>query len=387
MRFGLGFGVSSVSIASVLLALSSLSSLSCNGAELNVAQQPNTGDAGATAKDAGQKKDASAEASTGDDDDDDDDDSSGDASFPAEAGTPPGGTAAVTVQAEPSDKSAAFLAAVKAAKTSVDMTMYLLTDDTLISELKALAPNIPVRVVLNQSFPSSGSDSGSNDDVYTELEDARIDTVWASNAFTYTHEKSVIVDGSQLWILTANATYSGFTTNREFVVRDTDTDDVTEAESIFEADFAGKSITPSGKLLVSPVNMRSGLYSLIDSAASTLDFEVEEFYDTGMASAFCAAAGRGVTVRGVVADLGQTSSDTPYPTLSGCGISVVQVDSPYIHAKAIVADGTLAYVGSANFSSTSLGHNRELGAILDDATAVSTVAETVSGDIGAGSSF
>jgi cardiolipin synthase len=380
MRFGLGFGLSSVSVACIALALS------CNGAELNVAAQPTSGDDAGATSDAGQKKDASAEASTGDDDDDDDY-SAGDASFPAEAGVPPGGTAAVTVQAEPSDKTAAFLAAVKAAKTSVDMTMYLLSDDTLISELTTLAPKIPVRVVLNQTFPSSGSDSGNNNAVYTQLQNAQVSTVWASNAFTYTHEKSVIIDGTQLWILTANATYSGFTTNREFLVSDTDSDDVAEAEAIFEADFSGKSITPSGKLLVSPVNMRSGLYALIDSATSTLDFEVEEFYDTGMAGAFCAAASRGVTVRGVVADLGQASSDTPYPTLSGCGVSFVQVQSPYIHAKAIVADGALAYVGSANFSSTSLGHNRELGAILDDAAAVKTVARTIAGDIAAGSSF
>ncbi len=61
MRFGLGFGLSSVSIAFIALALS------CNGADLNVPAQasPDGDDGGATAKDAGKKKDASADASTG----------------------------------------------------------------------------------------------------------------------------------------------------------------------------------------------------------------------------------------------------------------------------------------------------------------------------------
>ncbi|GAC1500966.1 MAG: hypothetical protein NVS1B2_25850 [Vulcanimicrobiaceae bacterium] len=43
------------------------------------------------------------------------------------------------------------------------------------------------------------------------------------------------------------------------------------------------------------------------------------------------------------------------------GVPIVSLDSPYIHAKAIVADGLRAYVGSANFTTGSLQYNRELG--------------------------
>ena len=90
-----------------------------------------------------------------------------------------------------------------------------------------------------------------------------------------------------------NATYSGRTSNREYLVTDNDAADVAEADAIFKADFAGtRASPPAGKLLVSPVNMRNGLYQLIDSATSTLDFEVEEFYDTGMAKPRSAAPPR-----------------------------------------------------------------------------------------------
>lgn len=392
MRFGFGLAV----LACVALALS------CNGAQLTTPDQPEGDDAGSSSQaDAGKKKhDAGAEASTGDDDDDDDDNggddqpdasttpdaSSADAA-PMEAGTPPGGTTDVSLIVEPSDKGTALFNAIKGAKTSIHMTMYLLTDDTFIGDLTAQAPKVEVKVILNQNFPSSGADSGSNADAFATLQSAGVNVVWAPPGFTYTHEKAVIIDGTQLWVLTNNGTYSGRTSNREYMVTDNDAADVAEAEAIFEADFVNTNLTPSGKLLASPDNMRAGLDSLIGSATSTLDFEVEEFYDTGIAAAFCSATARGVKVRGVVADLGQSHTDTPYPTLAGCGVTFVQLDTPYVHAKAIVADGARAYVGSANFSSTSLDHNRELGGIFTDATSVKSVATTVAGDIASGSSF
>ena len=389
MRFGFVLGV----MAGVALALG------CNGAQLSVPDQPEGDDSGSsTQADAGKKKDSGAEASTGDDDDDDDTgDEQPDASTPPdashadagsmEAGPPPGGTTDVSLIVEPSDKGTALFDAIKAAKKSIHMTMYLLTDDTFIGDLTAQASALEVKVILNENFPSSGSDSGSNADAFTTLQNAGVNVVWSPPGFTYTHEKALIIDGTQLWILTNNGTYSGRTSNREYMVTDNDPADVAEAEAIFEADFVNTSYSPSGKLLASPDNMRAGLDSLIGSATSTLDFEVEEFYDTGIAAAFCSATARGVRVRGVVADLGQSHTDTPYPTLAGCGVTFVQLETPYVHAKAIVADGTRAYVGSANFSSTSLDHNRELGGIFTDATSVKSVATTVAGDIASGSSF
>ena len=35
--------------------------------------------------------------------------------------------------------------------------------------------------------------------------------------------------------------------------------------------------------------------------------------------------------------------------------------NPYVHAKAIVADGKHVFIGSENISSTSLDENREMG--------------------------
>ena len=45
------------------------------------------------------------------------------------------------------------------------------------------------------------------------------------------------------------------------------------------------------------------------------------------------------------------------------GAQVVEVQSPYIHAKLIIADSK-AFIGSQNFSTSSLDTNREVGIFL-----------------------
>jgi phosphatidylserine/phosphatidylglycerophosphate/cardiolipin synthase-like enzyme len=54
-----------------------------------------------------------------------------------------------------------------------------------------------------------------------------------------------------------------------------------------------------------------------------------------------------------------------------------------VHAKLIVADASRAFVGSQNFSATSLDQNRELGIIIDDPVALARLIRTVNLDISA----
>jgi phosphatidylserine/phosphatidylglycerophosphate/cardiolipin synthase-like enzyme len=52
----------------------------------------------------------------------------------------------------------------------------------------------------------------------------------------------------------------------------------------------------------------------------------------------------------------------------------------YAHAKAIVADGQRAFVGSENLSAASLDRNRELGVIVADRRAIATLQATFAAD-------
>ena len=73
-----------------------------------------------------------------------------------------------------------------------------------------------------------------------------------------------------------------------------------------------------------------------------------------------------------------------FATLAAAGAVVRILAEPAIHAKVVVADGRALYLGSANFTPTSLDHNRELGLRLDDAAVGRRVAATVADDAARG---
>ena len=326
----------------------------------------------------------------------------------------PDDPASVTITVEPSDKGQVLVDAINAATTSIHVTMYILTAPTILDALVARAKaGVDVKVILNKNgafATSPPKDAGvvaaddedesdedevdpdaidvspdvSNTTTFATLQAAGIPVVWSSSAYRYTHEKCIIIDGITAWIMTMNSAVSSLTSNREYLAADTLTADVKEAEQIFAADFAAKPITPAGNLLVSPVSMRDGIVSLLGKATTTVDFEVEELGDAAVTTAFCSAAKAGASIHGVLADITESATEKKAVTaLKACGIDMRTLKKPYIHAKAIVVDGTSMYVGSANFSTTSLSQNRELGLVSTTKSTIAPVATTLAADIAA----
>jgi phosphatidylserine/phosphatidylglycerophosphate/cardiolipin synthase-like enzyme len=261
--------------------------------------------------------------------------------------------------------------------------MYLFTSTDVSDALVAAKKRgLDVMVILNQSFPQGGN---ANTTAYNALTKGKVPVVYAPSAFTFTHEKAVIVDGAHAWIMTMNVTKTSATENREFLAIDDDADDIAEVEAIFQADYANKSFLPSGKLVVAPVNARERLLELISAATSTVDLEGEALSDPQITNALAAKAKVGVAVRIVLAD-GSTNpaQDTAIATAKQAGAKVVIQKTPYIHSKAIVVDGARAYVGSANFTAGSLSYNREIGLIVDNTAEVAKVASTIATDFSTG---
>jgi phosphatidylserine/phosphatidylglycerophosphate/cardiolipin synthase-like enzyme len=188
--------------------------------------------------------------------------------------------------------------------------------------------------------------------------------------------------------MTMNAATASLKRNREYLAIDTTAADVKEAEGQFAADFAGKAFVPSGSLVMAPVNARSSLLTLLNGATTSLDVEAEELSDTQFTTALCSAVSRGVTTRVLLSNHSASSAQTTaVATLKSCGASVASLAHPYVHAKAIVADGKRAYVGSANPTRESLDRNRELGVITAASAAVAPVAQTVASDFAAGTAL
>lgn len=94
-----------------------------------------------------------------------------------------------------------------------------------------------------------------------------------------------------------------------------------------------------------------------------------------MIVAMCAAARRGIKVRFINAAAnpkngGEDPNKPGREQLIAAGVQVKVITSPFIHAKAILADNgspsARAYIGSGNFSAVSFDRNRELGVISSE---------------------
>ncbi|HEX4789190.1 MAG TPA: phospholipase D-like domain-containing protein [Actinospica sp.] len=259
---------------------------------------------------------------------------------------------------------------INSATGSIDMTMYELTDTTIVNDLVAREKaGVTVRVILDNAQQST------NKSAYTALQSGGVGVTWSSTAFTYTHQKTITVDDRESYISTGNLDSRYYSTSRDYGVFDTDANDVSAVVAVFDADYAKTSITPGDgdDLVWSPTDSQSHLLSLIQGAQHTLDVEEEEFGDTTLVNAIVADAKRGVTVRCVLENESNTyASEISEVTAAGGTVTTYTSSTGYyIHAKAIVADyGTATakvFLGSENFSSNSLNNNRELGLIVSDA--------------------
>ncbi|WP_344571218.1 phospholipase D-like domain-containing protein, partial [Kitasatospora viridis] len=272
---------------------------------------------------------------------------------------------------------------VNSATTSIDVTIYELRDTTLVNDLVAKqAAGVQVRVIIDPNHSSVNSAA------YSALQSGGVAVTYSSSSFTYTHQKTITVDGTKSYISTGNFDTTYYATSRDYGVFDTDSADVSAIEAVFNADFAKTAITPSDgdNLVWSPTDSQSRLLSLINGAQKSLDVEQEEFGDTALINAIVADMQRGVTVR-VVAENENNSYTTDLNQITSAGGTVTTYTSStgyYIHAKAIVADyGTStqkAFAGSENFSDNSLNHNRELGIITTDSGVVSGLETAISAD-------
>jgi cardiolipin synthase A/B len=236
-------------------------------------------------------------------------------------------------------------------------------------------------------------EKSTNKSAYNYLRDHKAHVVWSSSKFTYTHQKTLTVDGSEAIIMTANLTSRYYSTSRDFLVTDTSHADVSAISTVFDADFAHHSVTPGdGQDLVwSPTDSQDKLLALINGARHSLRIYSEEMGDSTIEKALIKAAKRGVSVQ-VCGENSDGEYDSDFKDLTAGGVHVSYYDDAngfYIHGKVVEADYGVrgeekAFVGSENFSSTSLNRNRELGLITSNPALLGAIAKDFGSDYGRG---
>jgi cardiolipin synthase len=299
------------------------------------------------------------------------------------AGPVSAGSGALRVLAEPQAGVTAIYQLINGAKSSIDLTMYELIDQTAENDLTSAAKRgVDVRVILDAHLEKSR-----NTATYDLLRAHRVHVTWAPSGTTY-HQKTLTVDDKTSVIMTLNMVSADYAGTRDFAVIDTSKADISAVVATFNADFAHKKITPpdGADLVWSPTNSQAAILAVISAARHTLAVENEEMGDPVITKALEAAAKRGVDVK--ITMTAESSWDSAFSALVKAGAHVrTYKDSTtvlYIHAKAVVADAggsdEQMFVGSENFSAASLRYNRELGLRTTNRPVISAVAAVLAAD-------
>lgn len=209
------------------------------------------------------------------------------------------------------------------------------------------------------------------------------------------HSKVIIVDNESAYVGSANESYSAMTGDREVGILAHSGLLVRELEGIFEAGWTENETQPGFENELSsqwiypvatPIEVPSWVpatedvvVGLMNSAKRTIHAPVYAFSGYApLRSAVENAASRGVKVQITVdSDYGPSEFSFLVDLSITPNVEVKTVNLPYVaHSKVVIVDGEKAYVGSANWSTTSMKSRREVGLVFEDATLTSAL-ETI----------
>lgn len=292
-----------------------------------------------------------------------------------------GASANLVLFQEPQDGRQPLLSAIGKANREILVEVYLLSDKQILQALESANDRgVAVRVLLEE-HPFGGGNV--NVKSYRQLQTSRIPVKWTSNAFSLTHEKAMVIDGQEAFILNQNLTVSSFSKNREYDIEDLNPQDVNEIRRMFIADWERKSFTQTDEnLVISPISSRDKLSALVQNATKSIVMETEVIEDRSLVELLANKA-RTVSVYIITPTLSQISSNkTALDTLRQAGAHIKMIASPYMHAKLILVDDSKAYIGSINLSTQSMDENRELGIIISQSDIVVKLSEDFAADWG-----
>ncbi|MGB8195729.1 MAG: phospholipase D-like domain-containing protein [Acidimicrobiales bacterium] len=291
----------------------------------------------------------------------------------------------VKVWTEPSSGYGFFDAAIVSARDSIDLSMYELSDPTIENDLIArAATGVDVRVILDADYNGRSE----NASAYALLHASKVHVEWAPPNQIF-HAKYLVVDGRRAYVGTGNLQSYYYSSTRDFWVELARGSDVRAIVGTFDADYARSYVTSSAPGLVWSPGSTAALVGLIDSTHHTLLVENEEMNSASIESALEGAARRGVAVKVVMTESSSSTNALDDLARDGVHVRVLSSSQVYIHAKVICADcsastGTV-FIGSENFSTSSLASNRELGVITTTPLAIRAVETAVNGDYAQGS--
>jgi cardiolipin synthase len=254
---------------------------------------------------------------------------------------------------QPEDGIAPLLKAIRGAKASIHVVIFRFDLPDMEQELgKAVARGVPVHALIANT--NRGGEKRLRK-LEQRLLDSGVTVARTADDLSRYHGKLLIADKA-LFVLGFNYTRLDIERSRSFGIQAQDARLVKAALDLFESDANRQPYTPSDdRLVVSPENAREVLEKFISGAKKSLSIYEMNLGDKRMVKLLQERLKAGVEVRVI----GKA------PKLPE-GIGLRKMAKLRLHSRAIVRDGSRAFVGSQSLRRNELDNRREVGVIVTD---------------------
>lgn len=185
----------------------------------------------------------------------------------------------------------------------------------------------------------------------------------------FIHAK-VLVSDDYYMIQTANLTQSAFHNQREYYIIGHDKEILDNLKDLFRLDWNGNRIHHSDihpNIIFCPTNCRDKVTKLLLWAKESIYIQNQYIEDKEIIWILQSQTETGIDVKiNLPDDEKENSQDLPFIE------SIRFLNTPRIHAKAILIDKKYLVISSINFSQNSLDNNREIGIIVTDNESINT---------------
>lgn len=279
----------------------------------------------------------------------------------------------------PEELDRPIIEAINAAKHTIDLSNYHLSNRSVVSALiKSANSGVQIRVILDNGVLAGSSTAKK---IVNNLIQNNIQVKPSSKFFSITHQKSFVVDNKTVLISTINLVTT-LATTRDFGLITHDKNIIQEVNAVFQADWENADteggVTPEliqEKLVWSPINSLPKLVTLISSAKVDIKVMVENLGSAEILKALIDQSKAGIAIKVLTPGciFGNSMRNRPFiKQLQDNNIenkvskAVPDAEHPYVHAKMILVDNETFFIGSENLSFNSLSRARELGIITSD---------------------
>jgi phosphatidylserine/phosphatidylglycerophosphate/cardiolipin synthase-like enzyme len=268
---------------------------------------------------------------------------------------------------QPEAGIAPLLSAIKKSKKTLDIVIFRFDRAEIEAALKAAVKRgVAVNALI--AYANRGGERNLRKLEMRLLEGGVTVSRTADDLVRY-HDKIMIVDRSELFVMSFNFTHLDIDHSRGFGIVTKKQKFVQEAIKLIEADTARKPYEAGmSGFVVSPVNARKELAAFIAGARKELLIYDPQIADTAMLRALAERRKKGVAVR-VIGSVGRKN----HP---------LEIHRPLfrLHTRTIIRDGRAAFVGSQSLRQAELDSRREVGVIIREPKTVHGLLKTFETD-------